>query len=200
MATAASDPSDDLAFIRKTMEDARRTVDLGGIFYVLWGSLCVLGTAASYLAAWLGAAGLIGAVWIAVALAGAVAMIPAARGRGSRTKTFASGLMGVAWGCAILVGAVFEVGAALSGTLTLESAMAGVSASIALGFLLSAAIARSRAMALLSVPWWLGGLFIGTLPAMTAPLALGSLTLLFELIPGIVIVARRKGREHEAEA
>lgn len=200
MGVSETDPSADLAFIRRIMEDARRTVEVNGFFYVLWGALCVLGTAASYAEAALGAAGLIPYTWIAVSVAGTAASVPAVRRQRATARTFAGDLMGVAWGCALLVGAVVEGGAALAGTLTLGSAMAAASASVALGFLLSAAVARSAALGLLSLPWWLGGLLIGLLPDMAAPLAMGSLTLLFELVPGIVLLARRKGSAHGSEA
>jgi hypothetical protein len=195
----ASDPlpgsAEDLAFIRKVMEDSRRLVEDNGFYYVLWGGLCILGAGLSYLAGSLGFPALIPFIWCLAFGGAGLASALVSRKERKRAKSLAATLIGRVWWSSCLLGAVITAGLAISGALSLPIAMAICSAVIAAGFLLSGAVSGSRGLALVSIPWWLGGLLIGRLPFIWAPLALTCLTFFFEFLPGLVMYIRwKKGR------
>jgi hypothetical protein len=193
---ADAGPDADLAFIRKVMEDSRRTVEFNGIYFVIWGCACLAGTALSYLEGRGGAAHLIGPTWACLGAAGAAASAIAGRRERKRARSFAGTLLSSIWLVAILLGLALGGGMALAGRLDLPLGMALTSGVVAAGYLLSSAVSRLRSLALLSIPWWAGSVLIGLLPEMAAPLALASLTFAFELVPGFVMVAwGRKPRD-----
>lgn len=195
-----SNPGEDLAFIKKVMEDSRRMIEYNGFYFVLWGGLCLIGTGLSYLLGALGKPHLITYIWLVLWLGGFFTSFTAIRRSGKRVKSFSSTLIGAIWGCLFLLCLIIVGATAMTGALTLPFCMAITSGVIAAGVLMSAAVSRSRYLALLSIPWWIGGIGIGMLPSTLAPLALALLTLFFEFIPGLIMYLRWSNHNHEREA
>lgn len=186
-----SEAREDLAFIRRIMEDSRRLAKDDGSYFIIWGLISVVMTGLSYALAYWDLAALIPYVWpVVFGLAGGAMAVFSRKTKEKKPRSLTERLLSGLWLSVLFLMAILIGSAWLSGKLSLAYSMGLAAAALALGFTLSALISQSRPLAFLALPWWLGGLFLPMLPAMIAPLGLAGLTLFFEVIPGFVMKSR----------
>lgn len=192
---------EDLAMIRRLMEQSRGTVDAAAPHFMLWGVLVTGALLASYANAvgalavdetWLWV-GTIGVGWVASIVIGARRSREAAvRGPGGR-------IMAAIWiGAGIALTLLGFVGAptqAFPEAGALFGAMASV---LGAACFASAAVQGSSGFRFLAAGWWAGAVAMFVWPGLVALLIMAALMVLLHLLPGLWIAARRDGGSRAA--
>ena len=183
---------EDISYIKKIMDDAKALVVDSSFFFTLFGSLVVFGTIVSYILAALGHGRIIWLFWVILMCPGAAAAVLRSYNRRQKARAMASRVLSAAWISAIVLTVSASLSVALTSSLTLSAVLGITSAAIALGYTVTASVSGSRAIFLLSIPWWIGGPGISLAGDFWAPAVLGGLTFCFELIPGIIMSWRKR--------
>lgn len=192
------DPQQDLAVIRRLMEESQTAVAEDGRYFLLWGAL----TAVGLLGTWAAVAGvvaldprwlwgvLVGAGWI-----GSFWMGFRSGGR-ARVRTLGGRLIAVVWiACGITLTLIAAAGL-LGGVVPVQALSGLVAVVIAGGFLASAVLTGQRWLGAVAAGWWLGGGVMLFVPGLyTLPL-LAAMAIALHVVPGLVL--RRQARRRPA--
>lgn len=188
------DAQQDLAVIRRLMEESQTAVAEDGRYFLLWGVLCalgLLGTWAAVLGAlaldplWLWATlvglGWIGSFWMGVR-----------SGRRARVRGLGGRLIAVVWfACGVTLTLIAAAGL-LGGVVPVQALSGLVAVVLAGGFLASAALTGQRWLGAIAAAWWLGGGVMLFFPGLyTLPL-LAAMAIALQVVPGLVL--RRQAR------
>lgn len=188
------DPQQDLAVIRRLMEESQTAVAEDGRYFLLWGVL----TAAGLLGTWAAVTGavaldprwlwgaLVGAGWIGSFWMGFRS------GNQPRVRTLGGRLIAVVWiACGITLTLIAAAGL-LGGAVPVRALSGLVSVVVAGGFLASAVLTGQRWLGAVAAAWWLGGGLMLFLPGLyTLPL-LAAMAIALQVVPGLVL--RRQAR------
>jgi len=186
------DARDQIGFITQVIEDSMGILTENGAFYILWGVLIVLGAAATFASLQLGRTGTLLWIWLAVYLLGAAGVVLVTRrNRQRHPKTLARRVYVSTWAAIGFCGLVLGVCAIVTNKIPLEVGFSLMAGLLGIAYYVNAAMNRNRWMTGLAFGWWAGAGALFFLPARFAPLALCLLVLALELVPGIVLVARR---------
>lgn len=189
------EPGEDLAVIRRLMEDSHRVVHDNGAYFLVWGVLATVGLVLTYLA-------VVGAValeprwsWGGVLVVGwGLSMWLGWRGHTrSRVRTVGRRYLGVLWlTCAVTLTVVSV--AAFAGAVVSANALPGlVSVVIAMPFAGTSVLTGERWVGVVAAGWWLGGAVMLVVPGLYTLPMLALMTLLLEVVPGVVFYRRSKG-------
>lgn len=185
---------EELAFIKKVMEDSQRTMLDNGKQYVLWSVLVLLGIAAKYV---LDGAGVVfnpAWLWVPIIAVGWLVsfLLKHSTYAEIRVKTFGQRTLEAVWtgwGVAIpiltLVG--FFSGAIESWAIAPVVATLFGSACLTAGLITTNAWLRNTA-----ILWWGGAVVMFLAPSEYSPLVLAGMFVLLQLIPGIVLYRKWK--------
>ena len=189
-----ADPQQDLAVIRRLMEESQTAVAEDGRHFLLWGALSALGLLGTWAAAldavaldplWLWgvlvSAGWIGSFWMGIR-----------GGRRQRVRTVGGRLIAVVWiACGITLTLIAAAGL-LGGAVPIQALSGLVAVVLAGGFLGSAVLTGQRWLTAVAAAWWLGGGVMLFVPGLyTLPL-LAAMAIGLEVVPGLVL--RRRAR------
>lgn len=188
--TNDSSPIDDLAYIRKIMEETRKTVVLNGTGFIVWGLLLLLGLLGNWVLATADEPG-----WSIYSLWGAVVVVGWTfsllhfrhKGKARRASNPAGRLMGGVWlSCSIAMVLMVFVG--IPAGIVAPEATAGLCAAVVgIGVFLSGTLMGTPWVRNLAFGWWIGSaaafIFRGALPI----LIFASLIVVLYLIPGIIL-------------
>lgn len=184
----------DLALIRRLMEDSRREVTDRGKHFLIWGCLSVVGLAYTYLAA-TGAAGLDPAwVWLGILAIGWAASLAVGfrDGRRARVVTLGRRLLTGTWVSAAVTLTLVAL-AGLFGDVVSSRALAGlISVIIAVPVLLTGLLTGEGWLRWVAGGWWAGGLVMLFVPGVYALLVMAGMALLLMALPGAVLHARSR--------
>lgn len=191
-----TDPRQELAAIRRLMEESQETIGEDGRHFVLWGLI----TAAGLLGTWAAVTGRLDVdvrwMWAALVALGWIGSfwIGFRSGRRERVRTLGRRLIGVVWiGCGVTLSLV--AAAALFGPVSTRALSGLVSVIVAGAFLSSAVLTGHRWLAAVAAAWWfLGGLMLFFPGLYTLPL-LAAMAIALEAIPGLVLYQRARRRE-----
>ena len=192
---AQTQAREDLAAIRRLMEDGQRVVNSAGPHFVAWGLLTSAALAATYLLAERGETRLITWTWaVAVGLGWLASLaLTFAEGRRERVRCATGRILGGMWtgtGVSLmLLGFAAPAGGGLS-----TDAITGVLAAVmGGGFLATGLLVGSRWMQAAALGWWAGALYMLLAPGRSGLLVTAALVLLLQTLPGIwlTLQARR---------
>ena len=189
-----SEAQQELAFIKKVMEDSQRTILDNGKQYVLWSVLVLAGIAAKYLLDGLGSG--LNPAWLwmpLIALGWFLSLMLRRRAYSeARVKTLAERTLEAiwtGWGVAIpiltLIG--YFSGAIESWAIAPVVATLFGSACFTTGLITAGAWLRNT-----GVLWWAGAVFMFVVPTDYSVAILGGMFVLLQLIPGIVLYRKWK--------
>lgn len=187
-ATTERSPQEDLAMIRRLMTESRRATDAGGPFYLLWGSLVLVGLVGTYLSVQ-GRVGVNpGWIWLPVIGVGWLASfwLGWRRDRRSAVRTLGGRVMAGIW-----IGGGITMTLLGFGLPALEivRSSGGILGPIALVmgscFFASSYVLRSAVVRSFAAAWWLGGLAMFWWTGPVSLLLMGALVLFLEIGPGI---------------
>jgi hypothetical protein len=189
----ASDPREDLAFIRQTIEEGRRFVALRGAYLVLWGGATSLGYVGTYLTlrGWVRFDAT--AMWTAlmtIAWLGTAALSLGSR-RSPGVRSLAGRTLAALWlACSLSLSLLF-LAASLDGGIRDGWFIAVTAGIFAVGFFVSGTLCHSGWMRWLAVLWWAAEPVIFLVRHDAAVLLVGAaLAGLGLLGPGIVLTVR----------
>ena len=191
---------EDLALIRRLMEQSRGTVEAAGPHFVIWGVLITLALVGSYANAvgaveldelWLWT-GTVGIGWLASLFVGTrTARRSAVRGVGGR-------IMAAIWiGTGIALTLLGFVGAPVQAFTEAGALLGAMSACIGAACFASAAVQSSSGFRVLAAGWWLGAAAMFVWEGLVAVLLMAGLMVALHLVPGVWLILRSR-QEGEA--
>ncbi|MBU1298051.1 MAG: hypothetical protein KJ963_01075 [Bacteroidetes bacterium] len=184
---------DELQFIRKIIEDSKKTVLDDGIGYIFWGIIIVVGLFTTniliiskvyfnYLWIWL----------IVIGIGWTYSIISSRRKKERLPRTFGQKLIHSVW---ISIG----IGMTLLGLVgpavgAYKGFFISPILSVLLGsaFFISGFIYDLKWVKLLSIGWWIGAVVMFIYPGMHSFIIMGSLMIFFQIIPGIILYRKYK--------
>lgn len=191
---------EDLALIRRIMEETRQEVTERGRHLVIWGGISTAGLLATWWAA-LGRGGVDPVVvWAALLVVGwAMSLYVGWRdGRRARVRTAGRRLLSAVWLTAAVTLTLVGV-AGMFGDVLGHRALPGVlSAILAMAIWLTALLTRERWLSWVAGGWWVGGAVMLFVPGVYALPLMAAMALLLMVGPGAVLNARattRRGTE-----
>lgn len=187
---------EDLAMIRRLMEQSRGTTDAAAPHFVLWGVLITGALVASYANAvgaiavdemwlWVGA---VGVGWIlSLIIAARTSRERAVRGPGGR-------IMASIWiGAGIALTLLGFVGAPTRAFVEAGATFGAMAAVLGAACFASAAVQGSGGFRLLAAGWWAGAAAMFVWPGLVSVLVMAGLMVLLHLVPGLWIALGRGG-------
>ena len=185
---------EDLAAIRRLMEDGRRVVNTAGPHFVAWGVLTSAALAATYVLGGRGETHLITWAWgVAVGLGWlASAALTVAQGRRERVRSGTGRILGGVWtGTGVTM--MLLGFAAPAGGVVDPAALTGVLAAVlGGGFFATGLLVGSRWMQAAAVAWWAGALLMLLWPGRHGLLLTAALVLGLQTLPGIWLTLRAR--------
>jgi len=184
---------EELAFIRKVMQDSQKVLTDSGKMYIFWSGCVVLGLAIKFFTqaldiyfhnAWL---------WIPIIIIGwLISFLRRTHHSNTQVKTFAQRVIyavWTAWGVAILTLTLlaFFLHAIQAWAVPAIIAILLGSAHFISGVVTNQAIIRYSGFA-----WWSGGIAIFIWPGEYAVFLLGVMIIVFQMIPGILLYRKWK--------
>jgi len=193
---------DELAFIKKVIQDSRRVAVDNGIDYIVWGVLVSLGMLATiametlqvkglaYLFLWIG---VMGGGWI-------FSLVRHLRERSTvHVRTLSGSILNALWlACGVVIMILIFVG----GPLLRQSPSPAIAAVLGIGFLVSGVLLDFVYFKLAAVFWWAGSVAMFYLDgpwARSNPvhfhidiLLFAVMMILFQVVPGIILYRRWK--------
>ncbi len=184
---------EDLAFIKQMINASRKKFENNGVHYIIIGTLFVAATALTYLFIDLRMYNLITPIWIIFILS-LVALHIWRRLKSVKSPTsptfgeiiYNNLLMSIT--AVIIILYVITIVHRLGSSIFLGI----MSIVLGLGYYVSGVIMQSGWMKALSFGWAVGGIVIFFLPDYITLLFMAIITILFELIPGIIMYATSK--------
>lgn len=196
--TESRQPAEDLAMIRRLMEQSRGVIRGGAGHYLLWGALVTAGL----LTTWASVQGFvqIGVAWIwpvAIGAGWAGSMYLSYRqDRDAPVTTTAGRVMSGIWiGAGVTMTLLGFLGMA-SGAFEPSGMMAGLSAVMGTAYFATGALHENRWPRLVAGGWWAGSVALFLWPGVHALLVMAGLMVAFHLVPGLV--AYRSSRRASA--
>ncbi|MGH8129032.1 MAG: hypothetical protein ACRETC_11850 [Gammaproteobacteria bacterium] len=189
----AASATEDLAYIRRIMEQTRRAVALRGDGFIVWGIVVLLGLLGNYIFirivppgwAW-------GALWgVLIVVGWAITLFRVHRRiRSERVSTPAGRMLGAVWlACTIALVVICFVGIPL-GVINTTAIGGTTAAVVGVGVFLSGILMGTRWVRNLAFGWWAGAVaeFIwhGEVQLLIAALVI----VLFYIVPGFILNAQ----------
>lgn len=195
-----ADAKQELAFIRKVIQDSRRAAVDNGIDYIVWGVLVALGMFATTTLELLRVKGIVYLwLWVVVMGGGWVySLTRHLRERSTeRIRTMASSILNSLWlSCGIVITIFIFIG----GPMQRGSPNPAIAAVLGVGFLVSGVLLDFAYFKVSAVCWWLGSAVMYYLNSpwarsMTPPihadmLLFAVMMILFQVVPGIILYRR----------
>jgi hypothetical protein len=192
---AVQQPQNDLALIRRLMDEGQRAVRGDGTHFIGWGLAAAVGLVLTDLAI-TGRVGIsVGWVWVIVLLCGWGFSLWAGwtAHETARVSTAAGRLLTGSW-AGTGIGLTLLVALSLSRGVVPPAALSGIVAVLlGTGFFASSFLIGSW-MTYLAIAWWSGGAALLVWPTRHAPLVLGAMLLLFQVLPGVALFTRTRSR------
>lgn len=180
---------EDLDFIRKVMEDSRRTVADNGMHYINWSVMPALGIIGTYLITQLQLPGnYILWTWvIAIGLGWIFSMVIGRKEYSNRTMSFADKLLSAVWITSGIAMTMIAFAGILSGTIQPVAIPAFIATVIGIPYFIAGLIYNLNWFKLIAVGWWAAGLLFFFWQSYHTLAVLGVLIILFQALPGIFI-------------
>lgn len=188
---------EDLATIRRLMEDGRREVVDRGKHFIIWGVVPALGSLLTY-AFLAGASGVPhpSLTWGVLLVVGWAAsfVVGWREGRRARVRTHAGRLLSGVWVSAAVSLTLLGVAGMLGGGMSQQAIPGVVSVVIAAPVLVTMLLTGERWLGLVAVGWWAGGALMLFAPGPYTLLVMAVMGLLLLAVPGLVLNAKARRR------
>ena len=181
------DVKDEITFIKKVIEDSKRTVGGGNLSSVLWGVLVVIGMILTYLHIVLSSAIHPGWVWGILIGVGWIytIVIMIIQKKKSAAKTFGGRILSSIWiACGVVMTGIGFY-ATSTGAIKTWALIPVFSMIIGIGYYVTSDIVASRITKLFAITWWVAGLLMMTWPGSYMFLLFAGMMIAFQITPGI---------------
>jgi len=190
---------EDLQFIRKVIEDSRRSVADNGMHYITWSICVALGIIGTYTVA-VSSLSPRTNLWVWIVFIGAGWIFSLIRGTSQssgKPKSFARKMLSSIWVCTGITMTITAFAGIISGTIQPIALPAVLSAILAIPYFIASYIYNLNWFKTLAAGWWLGAIvfFFWQTPQTLA--AFGILMIVLQTIPGIYLYNKygRQARE-----
>ncbi|HEX2079091.1 MAG TPA: hypothetical protein VHG08_15310 [Longimicrobium sp.] len=185
---------EDLAVIRRLMEDGHRVVNTAGPHFVAWGVLTSAALIATYVLGGRGETRPITWAWIAAVGLGWLASLALtlAEGRRERVRSATGRILGGLWtGTGVTLMLLGFAGPA-GGGVRPDAITAVLAAVLGSGFFATGLLLGSRWMQAAACGWWGGALFMLLRPGAHGLLVTAGLVLVLQTLPGAWLMLRAR--------
>lgn len=187
---------EEIAFIKKVMQDSRKIIYTGGSEFIFWGIIiviCLIHTYFSYYHADFHSYNptlrveIVWGIFILIGMLGNIFIFRKQHLR-PRVRTFAGRLIGITWFAVgtgmILVG---FVGGFISGAIPGVFISPLMSSFLGSAYILNGVLAGKKWLSYLAIGWWGGALIMFFYPGLQAILIMAAMMILFQIVPGIIL-------------
>lgn len=191
---AQAQAREDLAAIRRLMEDGRQVVNTAGPHFVAWGLLTSAALLATYVLGGRGETRLIWWTWAAAVALGWLASVALmlTASRRARVSTATGRLLGGMWIGTGVTLSLLGFAAPAGGGLAWSAIPGVLTAVLAGGFFATGLLVASRWMQAAAGAWWAGALFMLLWPGPHTLLVTAALVLALQTVPGAVLMLRAR--------
>jgi hypothetical protein len=185
---------EDLAAIRRLMEDGQRVVNTAGPHFVAWGLLTSAALAATYVLAGRGETRLITWVWAAAVGLGWLASLALtiSEGRRERVRSATGRILGGVWTGTGVTMMLLGFAAPAGGGVDTAAITGVLAAVLGGGFFATGLLVGSRWMQAAAVVWWAGALLMLLWPGAHGLLVTAALVLILQTLPGLWLTLRAR--------
>lgn len=187
---------EDLALIRRLMEDGRREVVDRGKHFIIWGVVPAVGAALTY--AYVSGAGVPDPVWVWAGLlvVGWVASLVVGwrDSRTARVQTLARRLLSGVWVSMAVSLTVIGLAGMFGSVLNYRALPGVLSVVMAAPVLVTMLLTGERWLGLVATGWWVGGAVMLFVPGGYTLLLLAAMSLALLALPGFVLNAKARDR------
>ncbi len=189
-----TEAQEELAFIKKVMEDSRRIVAHDGNEYIVWGVLVVVGMIAMYIniafqyyfhfaLIW---GILIGGGWVYSLVRWFTFY------RKMPIKTFAKNIIGSVWLACGIVMTLIGFALAPLGVIQGWAIMPLIGLVLGIAYFVTGKVIKEKWIGYSTFGWWIGALVIAAFPGVYMFLLFAGMMICFQIIPGIMLQKRYK--------
>ncbi|HEU0300939.1 MAG TPA: hypothetical protein VFR37_15865 [Longimicrobium sp.] len=185
---------EDLAVIRRLMEDGHRVVNTAGPHFVAWGVLTSAALVATYVLGGRGEIRLLTWVWIIAVGLGWLASLGLmmAEGRRERVRSATGRILGGTWAGVGVTLMLLGFAGPAGGAIRPDAITAVLSAVLGSGFFATGLLLGSRWMQGAAGGWWAGALFMLLWPGPHGLLVTAGLVLVLQTLPGAWLMLRAR--------
>lgn len=184
---------EDLQFIKKIIEDSKKTVLDNGIQYIVWGILIVIGLFTTNILTIMNVKIRFYWVWMIIILLGWIySYFSIYKRNKSNYSSFAQRIINSSWlACGIGMTLLGFVGPAVN---AYKGAFVSPILAVILGiaFFISTIIYEVKWMKLVPYGWWIGALYMFIFPGKFSFIIMGTLMIFFQIAPGIFLYRKFK--------
>jgi 4-hydroxybenzoate polyprenyltransferase len=179
----------EIAFIKKIMQDSRRIVYSDGMEFIYWGSIVVICLLFTYFSVYWNTERYIFYFWTAFLLLGFLGntFFLQKRYKKLKVKSFAGNILSVIWVAAgtamLIVGFVGPLSNAYDGVFISPL----ISTILGTAYLLTGYIYGKKWVSYLSAFWWAGAIVMFIWPGLYTILLMAGMMILLQIIPGIIL-------------
>jgi hypothetical protein len=188
------DAQQELAFIKKVIDDSRTAIGGEGKDLIVWGVIVVIGMVTMFVDAQLGYSisklllwgALIGIGWL-------YTLVSQFKNRKkTRFKTFGGKILGTLWmGCGIVMTFIGFL-APITGALKSWAIIPMIALVLGIGYLVTGVIHDSRWTRLSALGWWFGAIVMFIWPGQHTYLLYSAMMIVFQIIPGVKLYQQWK--------
>jgi len=186
--------NDELVFIKKVIEDSKRSVAENGFGYIFWGILVFIGLLSVYVEIALKAPVNSNLTWIILITFGWVYSIATNWKRYSKkhVKTFAGQILMSVWLGAGIAMTIIGFVATLSGAIRGFAVSPLISTVLGATYFVSGMVYNSKWVKMLAAGWWLGGIGMFFVQNINQMLIMAFMMLALQVIPGFIFYHNSK--------
>ena len=191
---------DELQFIKKVIEDSRRSMTYNGLDYIVWGIIVIVGLVLQYIAIlnqiysnflW---------TWAVLIPIGWIFSFTNGRRKKDRLpRTFSGKLIAAVWGATGFGMTLIGFVGLMSGAIKPWFISPLLSVALGTGYFITGKIVESRWISSLALCWWLGAVIMFYYHGIYSILLMAIWMLCFQTIPGIMIYRKYK-KEQEVKS
>lgn len=184
---------EDLQYIRKVIEDSKRTLVYNGLDYIVWGVLVIIGLVSTYVLVesriyfnyfW---------VWLAlVALGWIFSLVSSNKSKARLPRTFSDRIVSSIWLSSGIAMSIIGFVGPVSGAFYPVFISPLLSVVLGAAYFVTGNVFGSRWFTYLSLGWWAGAIAMFFMPGIHSLVMMALMMLLLQTIPGIILYRRYK--------
>ncbi|MCL4511749.1 MAG: hypothetical protein M1470_11855 [Bacteroidetes bacterium] len=185
---------EDVALIKRMMEESRQFTFDNGKSYIFWGILVTVGIFVTYGAVLTGNGDISGWIWIITIGIGWLFSILAGMKEHTKTRTWAFGgkLVGLIWASCGITMTILGFAAPLAGALHSWAISPAIATVMGAAYTMSSLVYRLKWVTMVGIAWWVGALAMFAVKGLVTLPIFGSMMILFQIIPGLVFYRNSK--------
>ena len=185
---------EEISYIKKIIDDSRKTVIDNGLGYIIWGVLILLGLLSTYYIIVSKIPMTVPWNWIILIGGGwAYTIFNIIKHRQKKSSsTFAQKILGSVWFSLGISATILGFLAPASGAVSGVFISALISVVLGMAYFISGVLYSEKWVSLVAIGWWVGAIVMFYLPGMHVFLIMSLMIILLQIIPGIILYSKFK--------